>query len=220
MSSPLAPVMTIVVASTNRGKLAELRAIFADLPIELMALSTLRPSLPPTLETGATFEANALLKARAAAQATRLVALADDSGLEIDALGGRPGVRSARFAREGATDAENVAAVLAALEGVTASPIKARFRATLALVDPWSDAGAVIVEGVCEGAITREPRGEGGFGYDPIFLVDGFDRTMAELDEGAKNSVSHRGRACQRLRAHVESLLRDRLDFSARIGRA
>ncbi len=220
MSSPLAPVMTIVVASTNRGKLAELRAIFADLPIDLMALSTLRPSLPPTLETGATFEANALLKARAAAQATRLVALADDSGLEIDALGGRPGVRSARFAREGATDAENVAAVLAALEGVTASPIKARFRATLALVDPWSDAGAVIVEGVCEGAITREPRGEGGFGYDPIFLVDGFDRTMAELDEGAKNSVSHRGRACQQLRAHVESLLRDRLDFSARIGRA
>src|ERR1019366_4104095 len=150
------------------------------------------------VENGKTFAENAILKARAVAQATMMLTLADDSGLEVDALDGRPGVRSARFAHERATDAENNAALLAALEATgdgahEADRLKARFRCAIALVDPYSREGEpVVVEGTCEGIITRAPPGSGGFGYDPLFVVAGVDKTMAELTEAEKNTMSHR----------------------------
>jgi XTP/dITP diphosphohydrolase len=148
-----------------------------------------------------------------------MLTIADDSGLEVDALGGAPGVRSARFAGERATDAENNAALLAALDSLDTDPTglrtggsyPARFRCVLALVDPFvKDGEPIVVDGVCEGTITRTPRGSGGFGYDPLFLVEGTDKTMAELGEDEKNRISHRGRAFDKLRLVLEKLLAER----------
>jgi len=216
----------LVVATTNRGKLDELRALLADLPLDITALSDRLRDPPRTLEDGATFAENAAKKARAAADATAMLALADDSGLEVDALGGRPGVHSARFAHERASDAENNAALLAALEGLTdpivgASEIPgfaARFRCVLALIDPFTGDGQPrIVEGVCEGTIARTPRGSGGFGYDPVFVVSGTNRTMAELDPEEKRRISHRARAVAALRPILEEVLRKRAEQVARV---
>jgi XTP/dITP diphosphohydrolase len=216
--------LTIVPATTSRGKLAELRALLADLPVELVSLASVAPTAPPVVEDGATFEANALLKARAAAARTMLISVADDSGLEIDALSGRPGVRSARFAGEGATDAENNAAVLDALQEVEDEARTARFRCVLVVVDPLAadDAPPLVVEGVCEGAIARQASGVGGFGYDPLFVVRGAvsgaaEKTMSELSDAEKNEVSHRGRAVRALRPLLEALVRERLESAARI---
>lgn len=209
--------LSVVIATENRGKLTELRALLSDLPIELLPLSAVLPSRTPVVEDGATLEENATLKARAAAASAKLVTIADDSGLEIDALDARPGVRSARFAKEGATDAENNAAVLKALEEVLEPQRGARFRCVLAMVDPWSDGEPQIVEGRCEGAIARQTSGAGGFGYDPLFVVRGYERTMAELTEGEKSVVSHRARAVAALRPHLEALLERRLSAAARI---
>lgn len=204
--------MTIVLATHNPGKLAELRTLFASLPVEVMPIREVAPSYAPPVEDGTTFEENAVKKARAAAEATQLVAIADDSGLEVDALGGRPGVRSARFAREGATDAENNAALLQALEEVEDSSRSARFRCVIALVDPFAEGQKpALVEGRCEGAIARSARGESGFGYDPLFLVDGGARTFAELGEGEKNEISHRGKAARALLPQVRALIEARL---------
>ncbi len=221
----------LVVATTNRGKLLELRALLHGLPIDVQAIAELLADPPKVVEDGATFADNAIKKARAAAQATMMLAIADDSGLEVDALDGRPGVRSARFAHSRATDAENNAALLAAL-GAVADPVlgdaplggpggggfRARFRCVLALVDPFTHGGqARTVEGVCEGVITLTPRGSGGFGYDPLFVVAGTDRTMAELDEGEKNRVSHRASAFVALRPLLEQVIRERGQQVARL---
>jgi XTP/dITP diphosphohydrolase len=211
-------LLTIVLATSNHGKLAELRALLADLPVQLRSAAEVLGEQPKIVEDGATFEANALIKARAIAQATRTLALADDSGLEVDALGGRPGVRSARFAHERATDAENNAALLRELSEVEEGARSARFRCVLALVDPWQESELHVAEGSCEGSIARAPRGSGGFGYDPLFLVDGQDgKAMAELSEADKNQVSHRGRAVQALRAILLKLVNARLDEAERI---
>jgi XTP/dITP diphosphohydrolase len=210
--------MTIVLATHNPGKLAELRVLFRSLPVEVMSIRDVAPSYTPPVEDGATFEENAAKKARAAAEATRLVAIADDSGLEVDALGGRPGVRSARFAREGATDAENNATLLDALQEIEDAGRTARFRCVIALVDPFADTTRPLqVEGRCEGAIARSPRGESGFGYDPLFVVAGSERTFAEIGEDEKNSVSHRGKAARALLPHVESLVAARLAEARRV---
>ncbi len=203
--------MTLVLATHNQGKLAELRALCEGLPVAVVAIGEVLPSMTPVEETGATFEDNAVLKARAVAKATHLVALADDSGLEVDSLGGRPGVRSARFAREGATDAENNAALLAALQDVEESQRKARFRCVMALIDPFGADPPVLTEGRCEGRVLATSRGGGGFGYDPLFLVDGLDKTLAELGEQAKNEISHRGKALRAMRDAIEALARARL---------
>jgi XTP/dITP diphosphohydrolase len=204
--------MTLVLATKNRGKLAELRALLAGLPLDVRSIDEVVPSFPAIVEDGATFEENALLKARSVAEATSLVTLADDSGLEVDALGGRPGVRSARFAGEGATDAENNAALLKALEEVHGEARRARFRCTVAIVDPFGAADDhVIAEGRCDGSIAREPRGTGGFGYDPLFVVEGLDQSLAELGDAEKNRVSHRGRATAGARAHLERLVAARI---------
>jgi XTP/dITP diphosphohydrolase len=204
----------LVVATTNRGKLEELRQLLAALPLEVLSVADVTKKPITVVEDGDTFEANAIKKAREVAAVTMMLTLADDSGLEVDVLGGAPGVLSARFAGERATDAENNAALLAALDAVTAeSPgdpadYKARFRCVLALVDPFvRDGEPFVVEGICEGRITRTPRGSGGFGYDPLFLVEGTDRTMAELSEDEKNRISHRARAWQALRLTLEKTI-------------
>ena len=161
------------------------------------------------VEDGETFAENATKKAVSIARATMMLTLADDSGLEVDALGGAPGVRSARYAHSRATDGENNAALLAALTSLAdeGAVFRSRFRCVLALVDPIVSFEPHLVEGVCEGRILIAPRGSAGFGYDPLFLVEGRDKTMAELDDGEKNAISHRGRAFQTLRLVLEKTL-------------
>jgi XTP/dITP diphosphohydrolase len=211
-------LLTIVLATSNHGKIQELRALLADLPVQFLSAAEVLGEQLSIVEDGATFEANALIKARAIAAATRTLALADDSGLEVDALGGRPGVRSARFAHERATDAENNAALLRELESFEEGARGARFRCALALVNPWRESEVHVAEGSCEGSIARAPCGSGGFGYDPLFMVSGHHgKTMAELSEADKNRVSHRARAVQALRGILLKLLNDRLDEAERI---
>ncbi|HEX3855524.1 MAG TPA: RdgB/HAM1 family non-canonical purine NTP pyrophosphatase [Polyangiaceae bacterium] len=211
-------LLTIVLATSNHGKIQELRALLADLPVQFLSASEVLGEQPSIVEDGATFEANALIKARAVARATRTLALADDSGLEVDALGGRPGVRSARFAHERATDAENNAALLREMENIEEGARAARFRCVLALVNPWQESETHVAEGSCEGSIARAPRGNGGFGYDPLFVVTGQDgKAMAELSEDDKNRVSHRARAVSALRQILLKLVNERLDEAERI---
>ncbi|HWA77653.1 MAG TPA: XTP/dITP diphosphatase [Polyangiaceae bacterium] len=210
-------VLSIVLASSNQGKLVELRELLADLPVQILSAKEALGHTLEVIEDGGTFEENAILKARAVSRATGLTALADDSGLEVSALGGRPGVRSARFAHERATDAENNAALLRELEEIGEAERSARFRCVLALVTPW-DEQARTVEGACEGQILRAPRGSGGFGYDPLFVVAGENgRTMAELSDQEKNRVSHRGSAVRALRPRLLALLNERLDEAERV---
>jgi XTP/dITP diphosphohydrolase len=209
----MAALFELLLATQNRGKLVELRALLDDLPIELVSLTTALPGQPQAIEDGETLLDNARIKARAATTATMMMTLAEDSGLEVDALGGRPGVRSARFAGEEATDAENNAALLEALEEVEDDQRTARFRCVMVLIDPWSegDAREIVVEGSCEGRIARRLRGGGGFGYDPLFVVSGKDRTMAELSEDEKSRESHRARAVAALRPALEDRIARRL---------
>ena len=185
--------MRVVLATSNPGKQREFAMLLAPLGIELVLQSEL--GVEPAAESGSSFEANALLKARHAARATGLPALADDSGLEVDALDGRPGVWSARYAGPGASDAANNALLLEELRGVPAERRSARYRCVLALVRTADDAAPLIVSGSWEGRIAAAPRGSGGFGYDPLFLPAGFECTAAELSAEEKNRRSHRGRA-------------------------
>ncbi len=203
-------VTSIVVASHNPGKLVEIRAILADLPVEVLSADEALGDAPEVVEDGQSFEENAAKKARVIAQASGMITLADDSGLEVDALGGKPGVRSARFSGESATDAENNAALLEALAKVEGGERTARFRCVLVLVDPSKPEREQVVEGRCEGRIAREPRGRAGFGYDPLFIVAGRDRTMAELGEDEKNRISHRARALAQMRPRLDALVRAR----------
>jgi XTP/dITP diphosphohydrolase len=216
---------SLVVATSNRGKLEELRLLLAGLPMRVHSMEEACAKRPTLVEDGATFAENAAKKARIVAGLSMMLTLADDSGLEVDALGGIPGVRSARFAHARATDAENNAALLAALatlpDAVVARPLTARFRCVLALIDPYSgDPEPILVEGRCEGAITRTPRGSGGFGYDPLFVVEGMDKTMAELTEAEKAATSHRARAFAALRPVIERVIAQREEVIARVSRA
>jgi XTP/dITP diphosphohydrolase len=203
-ATPPSSRRTLVVATSNLGKLAEIRALLVAHPVTLLRPIDLLGHSLDVVEDGETFQANAELKARAVALATSQPALADDSGLEVDALGGLPGVRSARFAGEGASDSENNAELMRRLAAIGTTPIPARFRCSMALFEPGSDV-LEIVSGSCEGTITLEPRGTNGFGYDPLFVVTELGtRTMAELSAAEKNSVSHRGKA---MRAMLPRLL-------------
>lgn len=188
--------MRLVFATRNAGKLRELRELLSGLPaLELLSLDDF-PNAPAELpETGDTFAENAQSKALAALQATGLAALADDSGLEVDALDGRPGVRSARYAGSDATDAERVAKLLQELSAVPDARRSARFRCVIALVTPERPDLAELREGCCEGTILRAPRGDQGFGYDPVFFVPALGRTFAEVSGSEKHRHSHRGRA-------------------------
>lgn len=197
--------MILVVATGNAGKVRELRALLAGLPVELRSLRD-HPGAPEAVEDGDTFLANARLKARAVAGHTGLPALADDSGLEVDALDGRPGVRSARFAADasaGSGDAANVDLLLARLLGVPAERRTARFRCALVVALP--DGREISAEGACEGTIAERPRGHGGFGYDPVFLCGA--RTFAEMPGAEKAAVSHRAVAMAALRPRLVEFL-------------
>lgn len=182
--------VTVVLASNNRGKVEELRQLLPAW-VSVQTASEANVKLPE--ETGETFAENALLKARAAAEQTGSIAVADDSGLEVDALGGAPGVHSARFAGEPSNDAANNALLLERLADVPDSQRTARFRSAVAVVIP--DGREHVAEGTVEGTILRQERGSGGFGYDPLFLYTPSKRTLAELTIEEKNQISHRGRA-------------------------
>jgi len=195
----------LIVATGNPGKLREFRALLQGLPFELQSLAEL--GAEPPQETGTTFLANALLKARHAATVAAAdpngiaaAALADDSGLEVDALGGAPGVFSARYAGVGASDADNNAKLVAALAGVPMPERSARYRCVLVFLRDAADAEPLVAEAVWEGRILDLPRGSGGFGYDPYFWLPDLGMSAAELDPAQKNHLSHRGRAMQTLR--------------------
>jgi XTP/dITP diphosphohydrolase len=197
----LAQHRTLVLATHNVGKLREMQALLAPLGFEVLAVS--RFESEPVEETASTFVENALIKARAAARASGLPAIADDSGIEVDALGGAPGVRSARFAGEGASDAENLASLLAALSHVEDVQRTARFRCAAVYLEHPEHPTPIICEAHWEGSIARAPRGKGGFGYDPVFLDRRTGTSAAELGVQDKNRISHRGQA---LRALVTAL--------------
>jgi XTP/dITP diphosphohydrolase len=186
-----------VLATGNAGKQRELAALLAPLGLEILLQTSL--GIASAEETGTTFEANALLKARHAARESGLPALADDSGLEVDALDGRPGVWSARYAGPEATDAANNAKLLAELAGVPAARRTARYRCVIAFVRDADDASPLLAQGAWEGMIGEHPQGTGGFGYDPLFWPRGMNLTAAQMEAGAKNAVSHRGLALAEL---------------------
>lgn len=185
--------MKILVATRNSGKVGELLELLADLPVELIDLHGF-PNIIEPEETGATFSANAALKASYYARQTHCWSLADDSGLEVEALGGAPGVRSARYAGLGASDRERIGKLLGELENSANSNRRARFVCAVAVAD---ETGAIkmTAEEFCGGSIAFEPRGDGGFGYDPIFIPEGFSRTFGELPGAIKQEISHRKRA-------------------------
>jgi len=192
----------IALATHNPHKLRELARICADWPTVWVSVQTHDPSaFPDVEETGQTYLDNARLKAEAVAAALQLPALADDSGIEVDALGGAPGPRSARYAGEHASDEENLRALIQAIRGVPASGRSARYRCVAALA--WPDGTLEHVEGACEGTLRTSPAGSGGFGYDPIFVPIGWDVTMAELTDEQKDRISHRGRAFRALREQL-----------------
>ena len=185
--------MKVVLASSNPGKLSELRALLKPAGLQVVPQDAL--GVEPPEETGVTFVENALIKARAACAATGLPALADDSGVVVDALGGAPGVRSARYAGDGAGDADNLAMLLEALAGVDPPERGAAFVCAIVYLRHVQDPCPIVCEGVWKGRILEAPRGGGGFGYDPVFFVETLNRTAAELSRAEKNAISHRGQA-------------------------
>ena len=197
--------MKILLATGNRKKAAEITAIFAEgegPKVEFLSLADF-PDLPEAVEDGNTFLANARKKAHPAAKATGLATLGEDSGLEVDALGGAPGIYSARYAGENAADGDNSRKLLEEMKEVPAGKRGGRYRCVAVLAFP--DGGEITAEGSCEGEIALEPRGTGGFGYDPVFLLpDG--RMMAELSPREKDALSHRGRALRKMRGRLKSI--------------
>jgi len=193
------PARELVLASGNAGKLAEIARLLE--PLGLIIRTQTEFGITPPEETGLSFIENAILKARHAARLSGLPALADDSGLEVDFLNGAPGIYSARYAGEDGNDAANNRKLLDALEGVPAGQRSARFRCVIALLRHAEDPMPLVATGTWEGRILEAPRGEGGFGYDPLFLPAGLERTAAELGKAEKNRLSHRGQALQALLA-------------------
>lgn len=191
----------ILLATANRGKIKEIKHILEGLDLEIVTLDDY-PGLRLPPEDGSTFRENALIKARAAASKTGVAALADDSGLEVDFLGGLPGIRSARYAGTGASDRDNWLKLLKELDGAPEEKRSARFRCAVALV--WPDGGEEVFEGSFEGVISAEPKGAHGFGYDPVFFIPAMGKTAAELTPDEKNSVSHRAKALEKLKNRLE----------------
>lgn len=187
--------MKWLVATRNRDKFGEIQAIFADLPVDLLDLEDF-PGVRPGEESGTTLRANALLKARSVHRETGLPVIADDTGLEVDALDGAPGVYAARFAGARATYRQNMEKLLAAMEHVPDHQRTARFRTCAAYVN---DTHELVAAGVVEGFITREPLGDNGFGYDPVFRVSGTEQTFGQMTAAQKQQISHRARAFEAL---------------------
>ncbi len=200
---------TVVLATKNAHKVDELRRILAEAGthVELAGMEDY-PQMPDVAETGTTFAENALLKAHAVADATGLPAVADDSGLCVDVLGGMPGIFSARWAGRHGDDAANLALVLAQLSDIPDDARSAYFVCAAAFALPSADGGLErVVEGQLEGRLVREPRGSNGFGYDPVFVPDGEDRTTAEMEPAEKDAISHRGRAFRALARTIDQML-------------
>ena len=185
----------LLIATSNRGKLREYRSLLRDVPFELVSLQDAGIDID-VAETGQTYEENARLKAVALAKASGLLTLADDSGLEVDALGGEPGIRSARYAGDNATDADRIRYLLKRLQDVPAEKRTARFVCVIAIARP--DGRTEVVTGEVGGLIATAPRGDQGHGYDPIFYVPALGKTMAELPPEQKDRISHRGRAAEK----------------------
>jgi XTP/dITP diphosphohydrolase len=193
----------IVLATRNEGKVKELREMLKDFPVDLRSLNDFGP-IPEAVEDGATFDENAYKKAHFTAKVLGLPAMADDSGLVVEALGGAPGVYSARYAGEKAGDAANVAKLLAEMAGK--SERRAAFECVISIAVPSGP--ALTYEGRCEGEITAEPKGDGGFGYDPVFYSPELGKTFAESSMAEKNRVSHRGRALAQVAAEFAQVLK------------
>lgn len=202
----------LLIATGNKGKLSELRDMLADLDIELLSLAEL-PVKTEVAETGSTFAENARLKAIGYARQSGLTSIADDSGLEIGILGGRPGVLSARYGGDAASFAEKMALVLEEIENIDRHSREARFVSAIAVAAPD---GTVLYEGegVCQGKIALEPAGTAGFGYDPIFIPNGFDMTFGQLDAEVKHQISHRARAFSLIIPFLRDFIANRLDLS------
>jgi XTP/dITP diphosphohydrolase len=191
----------LAIATRNAHKLREIGRICADWPVAWLTVQDHDGPWPEVEEPHETYLENALAKAREVAAALGVPAIADDSGLEVDVLDGAPGPRSARFAGQDATDRDNLARLLGELDDVPAAERTARYRCVAAVA--WPDGGEVWAEGTCEGRLVTESRGSGGFGYDPAFVPEGSDRTMAELADAEKDRISHRGRAFRALRERL-----------------
>ena len=190
----------VLIATSNKGKIREIKHILGELKgLSLVLLSDIHEHGFDVVEDGDTFMANALIKAKAYAEAFNYVALADDSGLEVDLLNGAPGINSARYAGIEASDQDRVKKLLTEMEGVPKDKRTARFRCVVCLYDPVTGE-KLFAEGACEGTIATSPSGNNGFGYDPIFIPEGFKMSMAELSAEQKNDISHRGRAISSLR--------------------
>ena len=194
----------LLIATGNGGKLREIRALLSDLPIKLLSLADF-PTVEEVAETGSTFAENAALKAVGYARQAGVLTLADDSGLEVDALGRAPGVRSARYLGEDASYADRMNGLLAAVKDIKDGIRTARFVCALAIASDGQEM-LYTTERTCEGRIADEPRGSGGFGYDPIFIPKGFTQTFGELPAELKNQLSHRGRALSEARKFLASL--------------
>lgn len=198
-------MLKIVLATKNKGKIEEIKYILKESGIkeavEIQPLSDY-PDIPEIAEDGTTFSENAAKKAVTVARATGLTAVADDSGLEVDALNSAPGIYSARFAGEGSTDSENIRKLLRLLEGIPDEKRGAGFVCVIAIADP--DGNVELMEGKCRGIIAMEERGTSGFGYDPVFIVPGYGKTFAELGEEIKNKISHRAIALGKLKSHIK----------------
>ena len=196
--------MLLMLATSNAGKIKEIQAILSGCGLEIVTPDGCA-AWPRPPETGATFFENALIKARAAFEATGVAALADDSGLEVDALGGAPGVLSARYGGEGLDDRGRALKLLSKLEGAPDGERAARFRCVMVLVPAPGEPGrALVTEGILHGRIASRPAGENGFGYDPVFIPDGCEATLAEMSAESKNGISHRGRALVEMRSLLE----------------
>ena len=195
----------LVLASRNKGKINELRELLSGLPLEIVGLDQY-PGAPEVAEAGKTFSENAIIKAKAIGEYTGELTLADDSGLEVDFLNGEPGVYSARYGEPGWNDRQRYQYLLQKLQNVPHDRRQARFRSVVAVFDPG--AGRLeLAEGAVSGVIVDEPRGNQGFGYDPVFFLPEYQQTMAELSAARKNDLSHRGRAIQAIMPRIQQML-------------
>ena len=195
----------IVIASKNKGKIAEIKEYFSKLPVKVLSLADF-PDVVEPIEDGDTFEKNSLIKARYYASHTGRACLADDSGLEVDALNYAPGVYSARFAGEHASDAENNQKLLVSLKNIMQGERQARFRCALTFLD--TEGTIITCDGSCEGEIALMPSGDGGFGYDPLFYISALNKSMAQLSMEEKNKISHRGKALKKMAENLAGYLK------------
>lgn len=201
---------TLVLSTGNINKVKEIRDILKDLPIDVVSKDELGLKEIDVIEDGETLEENAIKKAKAIKDRVQGMVMADDTGLFVDYLNGEPGIKSARYSGPDATDEKNIQKLLKALEGVPMDKRTATFKTVIALI--MEDGEVLTVTGECKGRIAFEKRGESGFGYDPLFIVDGYDKTFAELGNNIKNHISHRARALEKLRIVLTNIIEDDID--------